>query len=107
MKNQRANISGGGAEFHPVEAWTHKKNWLSVNIGDGEAKEIRALSECLGVEYRQFLSQAVRSAVSDAERRLQISLHQASALSRKRRLEMGRRNWEFFLALAYCSGEGN
>jgi hypothetical protein len=83
------------------------KNWIHVNIGESDAKRIRALAECMQIEYRGFLYNAIKRAVREAEQLLNIGSWEVTKIPRKRRLEMGRRHHELAVALRYCSGHGN
>ena len=83
------------------------KSWLHVNIGEREAKELRALAECLNQDLRGFLERAVRSAEREACGQLNLSApYYALAIPRWKRLEMGRWRGEFFRAMIW-SKKGN
>jgi hypothetical protein len=76
-----------------------KKNWLHVNIGAQEAKELRALAECYGCNLRSFLEQAVRFHTLEVGELLKLKPWEAVKILRRRRLAMARRNWEIWRAI--------
>jgi hypothetical protein len=76
-----------------------EKNWLKVNIGEREAKELRALVECYGIEFRGFLASAIRAKARNIEELLNLKPWDAAKISRQGRLAMGRRRWEVWRAL--------
>jgi hypothetical protein len=83
------------------------KNWIHVNIGEAEAKEIRALAECMDIEYRGFLYNAISNAVRKAERLLNINSSEVTKIPRWRRREIGRRSRELHNALMCYRAERN
>jgi hypothetical protein len=73
-------------------------NWLHVNIGEWEAKRLRALADCMGLEFRCFLETAVRTHASEHEEELEremgMKLADVLKMSRARRREIGRKRQE-------------
>jgi len=89
-----ANQSGRDEMTIP-ELPRKKKNWLHVNIGEGEAKELRALAECMGMTLRGFLLGAVGKAKRAAAKELGVKSWDAIKIDRRRRKEMATARREF------------
>jgi hypothetical protein len=81
-----------------------KKNWLHVNIGESEAKELRALAKCWGLDLRTFLELGVRSYKRELEKKLNITAEVATKMTRKQRVEFNERHRLFWQA-ASCRRE--
>jgi hypothetical protein len=81
-------------------------NWLHVNIGEWEAKRLRALADCIGCELRGFLEAAVRAyyrgCEEDLKRECGIRIDEAVKMSRAERREIGSRRQAIRQAALYC-----
>jgi hypothetical protein len=78
-----------------------RKNWLHVNIGEREAKNLRALAECLGITLRTFLELAIRHDAYATADSLKIKVWEAANIPRARRREIARQNWKCDQAIGW------
>ncbi|MGO8699625.1 MAG: hypothetical protein ACLQVY_18150 [Limisphaerales bacterium] len=81
------------------------KNWLSVNIGEDEAKGLRALAECAGIEFRTFLEMGVRHFGFELEKELKKKRWDAAKMSRARRKAMGRNYRQLVQSIQWRPGD--
>ena len=77
------------------------KNWLHVNIGQREVKELRALADCQGITLRTFLELAIRHEKREVARELKIMAWDAPKIPRARRMAIARRNREMARAIGW------
>lgn len=113
--NARFALTAASLATKPAKGQGRQRlNWLRVNIGDWEAKRLRALADCMGFEFRGFLSAAVRQFYREHEEEFQrecgIGIREAEKLSRARRREIGRQRQEIRRACLYfgvCCSEKN
>ncbi len=82
----------------PAKPCRQAANWLRVNIGAAEAKRLRALAECMGFNFRDFLEAAVRAHGREYEMELErengVKIEDVLQMSRARRREIGRKRQE-------------
>jgi len=111
--NGRFDFAAVSLTTKPTKGRRRKtENWLHVNIGEWEAKRLRALADCMGFEFRGFLAAAVRAAGRDSAEELKresgIKIEDAVKLSRARRREIGQRRQEIRRGCLYygvcCAG---
>ena len=63
MKKRFLN-AGGGAD-KPARK-RRAVNWLNINISAWEVKELRALAECSGIQFRTFLEHALLRVITQS-----------------------------------------
>jgi hypothetical protein len=107
MFNARKRIDASAGQGSKPARNRRLKNWLAVNIGEHEAKALRALAECYGVELRSFLEFAIRSKAREVAEIVGVETWDALKIPRQRRREMGRRFRDYRLAIGGCNAGKN
>jgi hypothetical protein len=110
--NARFTFPADGLAAKPKKGRRRKAvNWLHVNIGAREANEMRALAECLGMEFRTFLEVAVRSywreRGAEIEREFGVKYWNLAETSRARRVKIGKARGEMRQACGVSFPERN
>jgi hypothetical protein len=107
MKNQsRANFwskddPSPSAKISKPPLRRRKKSWLHVNIGEREAKQMRALVQCFGLELRTFLELAIRHEVAGLGVLLNIRWWEAIKIPRAKRKAMARHYRQMCQAIGF------
>lgn len=88
MNRLRHGSAGNGGRR--LSARQKSTNWRRVNIGRGEAEEMRALADCQGVTLQMFMLFGLRAAKREAERQIGVRAALVAAMPRQRRLYIDR-----------------
>jgi hypothetical protein len=98
LSKKAVKLAGQIANAKPPR---QRKNWLHVNIGAYEQKQIRCLLECCGGVYRTFLELAIRHEVMEVEKLLKIKSWKAPGVPPKKRKALGRSYRKLWAAIGY------